>query len=398
MARYQGRRPPIVEAIEGGGDIAEIRRLLDAGTDPNELIEVEYDDGHFNTTPLVSAAHAGRPEVVGMLLERGAKPDGGSLEHTPLTVLVRAGFGNPEVVRLLVEAGADPNQRERETEQNILAVMAELGDLETVRFLLERGSEIEIDHLRAAARSGSSDVFGAILCCPAVVKVRHAQEGGRGQLVPRARADAATRFEDLIPATTLPPLRRELLVALLEGRQRIEAEDVVAQVRSLAPNVGLYPETELAPLHVLCSSSDGDAGRDDARDLELVRVLIDAGQPIDQRFPLNGPDLGATPLLRAAGAGRKAIVELLLARGADPRARDEQGRTACAWADRAEDEALVQRLVGAGAERQAWTTPTPEPCSRPRKKSMDLMTKIGLWALLLAAAIALLFWLLIRLG
>src|SRR5262245_24279654 len=105
MSDYE-RRPPLLDAIERGTDLSEVERLLDAGANVNEHIVVRDPGGHsvLSTTPLMAAARAGRPDVVRLLLQRNAHPDGTSFDYTPLTLLVREGYCDPEVVRLLVEA------------------------------------------------------------------------------------------------------------------------------------------------------------------------------------------------------------------------------------------------------------------------------------------------------
>lgn len=61
----------------------------------------------------------------------------------------------------------------------------------------------------------------------------------------------------------------------------------------------------------------------------------------------NGRDLGtdATPLMAAAGCGRADIAEALLAAGADPAARDKDGRTALAAAAGEEARLALERVT-----------------------------------------------------
>lgn len=75
----------------------------------------------------------------------------------------------------------------------------------------------------------------------------------------------------------------------------------------------------------------------------LFKLAIVSGVPAAVRHHLNkGDDIeardgsGATPLIIAAGKGRSAVVELLLGEGADPRAVDSRGLDALAHATRKE--------------------------------------------------------------
>ena len=79
-----------------------------------------------------------------------------------------------------------------------------------------------------------------------------------------------------------------------------------------------------------------------------VRILLDHGVFVDI-----ADESGATPLLRAArqhGAPVDDCVALLLSRGADPNARQDDGTTALHLATRAGRSRAVEHLLAAGAE------------------------------------------------
>ena len=79
-------------------------------------------------------------------------------------------------------------------------------------------------------------------------------------------------------------------------------------------------------------------------DLEAVRRLLTLGQPVDGR-----DTDGCTALLRAAGGGYAAVLECLLAHGADPGISADSGATALSAAVSAGNDALVTRLIAGGA-------------------------------------------------
>jgi ankyrin repeat protein len=79
-------------------------------------------------------------------------------------------------------------------------------------------------------------------------------------------------------------------------------------------------------------------------DADAVRRLLDLGFPVD-----TVDNQGCTALLRAAGGGHRATVDLLLARGADPQRAANTGATPLSAAVSMRQVEIVDRLLGAGA-------------------------------------------------
>ena len=77
---------------------------------------------------------------------------------------------------------------------------------------------------------------------------------------------------------------------------------------------------------------------------DAVRRLLDLGLPIDAVDAQ-----GCSALLRAAGGGHRAVVELLLARGADPQLAARSGATPLSAAVSMRHADIVERLLAAGA-------------------------------------------------
>ena len=79
-------------------------------------------------------------------------------------------------------------------------------------------------------------------------------------------------------------------------------------------------------------------------DLDAVRRLLELG------FSVDTPDAqGCSALLRAAGGGHLAVVDLLLSRGADPQHAAHTGATPLSAAVSMRQGAIVERLLAAGA-------------------------------------------------
>jgi ankyrin repeat protein len=77
---------------------------------------------------------------------------------------------------------------------------------------------------------------------------------------------------------------------------------------------------------------------------DAVRRLLDLGLPVDATDAQ-----GCTALLRAAGGGHRAVVDLLLARGADPRLAARSGATPLSASVSMRQVDIVERLLDAGA-------------------------------------------------
>ncbi|HEX6199438.1 MAG TPA: ankyrin repeat domain-containing protein, partial [Thermoanaerobaculia bacterium] len=136
------RLSPLLRAAHEG-DLAEVRRLLDAGADPNhtETLEGRWRDG-VQRSALGGAARGGHLEVARLLLGRGARvdltPRG---DASPL--MIAAGNRHRDLVRLLLDAGADPS-RVVPGDGTPLIAAARSGDREIVRMLLAAGAEPDV--------------------------------------------------------------------------------------------------------------------------------------------------------------------------------------------------------------------------------------------------------------
>ena len=128
----------------GAGDVAEVKRLLSRGADPNR-----YD---FRTlSPLHAAAAAGHLKVAEILVAAGARVDGGN----PTALQYAASEDHLAVAEYLIDKGADPTRG--------LSGAARKGHLGMVRLLVARGGQLrDVDDaggpLAIAAAYGQVDV------------------------------------------------------------------------------------------------------------------------------------------------------------------------------------------------------------------------------------------------
>ncbi len=97
------------------------------------------------------------------------------------------------------------------------------------------------------------------------------------------------------------------------------------------------PKRALQPADLPAAAIVGDA--------DAVRRLLDLG------FPIDTPDAqGCSALLRAAGGGHRAVVDLLLERGADPQRAAHTGATPLSAAVSMRQGEIVERLLDSGAD------------------------------------------------
>ena len=80
-----------------------------------------------------------------------------------------------------------------------------------------------------------------------------------------------------------------------------------------------------------------------AGDVAQVRALVPCAGIPEEDGPPDAP-AGITPLMAAAAGGHEAVVEVLLACGADAAKRDARGRRAAAYARAGGHPCLAKRL------------------------------------------------------
>jgi hypothetical protein len=138
----------LISAAEAG-DVAALRRLLDAGT------PVDARDGRKRTA-LLAATHANRIDAARLLIERGANVNAkDDIEDSPF--LYAGAEGRLEILRLALAAGADLKSTNRYGGTALIPA-AHHGHVETVRELLK--TKIDVDHVN---RLGWTALLEAII-------------------------------------------------------------------------------------------------------------------------------------------------------------------------------------------------------------------------------------------
>ena len=298
---------PLHLALEMAADAESVTILLDGGADPNA--RNARDD-----TPLhMAAGTAGNAAAIAILLARGAMLGAANAEdRTPLHVASEHP-ATIENMRALLDGGADPDIRTGElsglTPWELAARQPE--GPQAMALLLEYGDRSDVvsgsgfEPLLHHAAVGHPDTVTLLLDRGAQAHQR--DRFGRSALFKAAAAGNAATVRVLLRRDADPNWSKYDGPAVLSG----EGE---------------------RPLHVAVHFP------------EVLNLLLEHGADPDGRMPFTG----TTPLHLAAGNCEVASLALLLARGADPNARDEHGDTPLTHA--------VRRVADAGTGTDEWET------------------------------------------
>jgi ankyrin repeat protein len=299
---------PVADAAENS-DLVALKTLVAKKTDVNAA----QADG---TTALAWAIHWGNPDAVDLLLKAGADVKAANrLNATPLYLAAES--GNAVMVQKLLAAGADPNQTALSQNETPLMFAARAGNVEAVRALLDKGANIEATEklrgstaLHWAAEQNHSAVLKLLIERGAKVDARTlvvAAGAGRGGRAAGGRAGKGG-------AATPVPVTGTIAVATpAAGAGRGAA--AAPPVDEDDPDGFRPPPTGNGGLTGLILATR-EAG------LESMKVLLDAGAPINQQSAN-----GNTALIVAAMNGNAQTLNMLLDRGADVNIANAQGWT-----------------------------------------------------------------------
>jgi len=314
----------VLQAAVRGDRPDVLRRLLDMGLDPNERMQLgQLEDQTFSSGgPLLEAVNTGRIDMARLLLAHGADPNASVFTAGSATAAAYTG-GSP---------------RTHAPDQAMIDLMVEHGgwiDAGSVGYirnveLARRMLQGEIDpHLEPGASSGQT-----------VEAILWGSASGRSAEIVRMALERIDWPRD-------DPRWFWMLWRPLPGHQDLtedEQADSRATFRLILercdPNLRA-PESGQTMLHEVIA-------RDHGVGVSLATMLLEAGARTDTRDEF----LKSTPLGWACRWGRVALVELLLARGADPiEAGAEPWATPLAWAERRHHAGIASILRQRGAGR-----------------------------------------------
>jgi ankyrin repeat protein len=316
-------------------------RLIDAVKDRNLKavnsllgehvdVNVPQPDG---ATPLAWAAYLDEEDIVDVLLKAGARVNtADEYGETPLTLA--CANGNGSVVRKLLDAGADANAS-RWGGETALMLAARSGSVEAVKQLLLKGARADAMESRKgqnalmwAAAEGHSDVVEVLLQHGANASA--ASKGGFTPLVFAAQKGDVKSVLSLIAAHadvnhTVPTGQSALELALIGHRN-----EVAGVLLDRGASATSADKAGMTSLHAAAQAGS----------VELVRKLLARGANPNAQTAKTAAASGGTasglfrappgeltPLHMAAKANHEDVMRVLVAAGADPKLKGQDGTT-----------------------------------------------------------------------
>ncbi|PCD34539.1 hypothetical protein FGRA07_08857 [Fusarium graminearum] len=279
------------------GQIAMIKRLIQAGVDPNSSAT--------GRIPLYEAASLGKSEAVAILVEHGAVVDPEDSSRSPL--VTAAFYGYTSTVKLLHSLGASL-ETGYERGRTALTEAAEGGYEDTVSLLLQLGVKTEV-----------KDGVGRGPLWTATTN-RHIN-------IVKLLVDYGANIEAADHFGVTP-----LMVAVRNGDRKL-TEFFLEKGSQMRPE----SEQNYAPL--CCAAANGDEG--------IVNLLLDHGADVNYFS-----DGKRTALHIATIRGNLMVMKMLIEAGANVDLRDGDGRTALSLAKEGSHDASMRLLCRASSLRR----------------------------------------------
>ena len=350
--------PEFVSAVTKG-DLAAMKRLYVDGMPLDGMLGIAAGNGRADLvrwlldhhadvheqewTPraplLVADAH---PDVVALLLERGA---------TEATLAAASEGGAPNAVDRLLAAHADPNPAD--ANPVALALASPYATSDVKRRIVDALFAAGADASRIVASPGGDVLAAGVIACtspdlslPDCLALLASLEK-RGAM---ATGDAIGGALANLETTTREPILRAVLAAkILPGATASAlagANDAAPASVKLVVARGVdwnYRDGESDAASPLVSAIQRG-------ERENVRIFLEAGAPADRHTKNGSSPLGEAIDGLARGGGEYAnIVEMLVARGADPNRRLPDGRSPLFAAAEAGDTRAIAFLLDHGA-------------------------------------------------
>lgn len=312
---------PLVAAVYKE-NIEIIEKLIAAGANLDKL------DFSMDSRPMGMAIEQNNQQLVKLLLDAGASPEGGDLSYTGLTLAIEK--NNLEIVKILLEAGADPNIDMEDYDRAIMHA-AWCGNLEIVKVLVEYGADVSAwgegdTAIMSAANNAHQEIYDYLHPLVDAETRRYADKNGQKEIEKAIKRKARKNNK----------LAEKLGDAAMYGN--------LAKVEQLiAKGAEVNAITECGKTPMMLAAMYGHKS--------VIETLINAGADpnLGADEDLEEGDTALMYVITSFFASNQAeIIKLLINRGADINARNQQGKTALSLAVGNAD--ITKVLIEAGAD------------------------------------------------
>ena len=306
-------------------------------------------------TPLGVACRQNHPDIVQLLLSRGADRDGADkVGITPLAIACR--YKHLQVAQLLLTQGADPNKPDCRGDTPVWDACHQ-GNVEVVQLLLGQGADPNKANKEGqtpiwiASCHGKVEVVRLLLDLEGVVDKNKVSREGAAPLW----AASSHGHIDVV---------RLLLDRGADKDKHTNVQTTPLAIASLAGHVAVVQ---------LLLDQGADPNKPDnlgrtplamatrQNYIEVVRLLLAGGADPDR-----GNNIGTTPLALACLRGPSEMVQILLEAGADPVRANDEGDTPLSFAVAGGHHTIVEKLVDAL---------TAASCDRPLQERMGTLRR-----------------------
>ena len=366
---HWGRRPiDILSHYSGKDYTAAAQMLLAKGANPSmspdsqqngsplhvtirqnnlEMLEVllkagaktEDRDRMDNATPLIDAARFSRPEIIDQLVKAGADLHARDKDgNTPLHIA--AFSGNEPSVRALLAAGAGLEQQDNKSQTPLILALSR-GYVPPAKLLMDAGSNINAKDedqgniFHAAARDNDNTrILQDLIKAAPHIDMNAQDKNGETPLmraVRLSREHMACAFLEHNARTDIANNAGDTPLSLAIA---LTQTSVVVDILKKNPGEAArrLPNGKM-PLHVAAENYSTN----------LASMLIDAGAKINTECTRTKN----TALHSAVARNQRAMVEFLLDRGADIKAKNAQGEIAMDIANKIGNPAIIDLLTKA---------------------------------------------------